>query len=125
MTKIAALHQFFSSFGLYAFEENTVPSGDDAPTLPYLTYSVTTDSIGTDVPLQMNLWYRSGSWTQANEKVEEICKAIGIGGKILPCDNGSIWIKRGSPFAQNMGDPEDDMIRRKYINLTAEFLTAD
>lgn len=33
-------------------------------------------------------------------------------------------LKRGSPFAQRMSDPNDDMIRRIYINITAEFLTA-
>ena len=41
------------------------------------------------------------------------------------CDSGAIWIKRGEPFAQNMGDQNDDMIRRKIINLSVEYLTAD
>ena len=41
------------------------------------------------------------------------------------CDGGAIWIKRGEPFAQNMGDQNDDMIRRKIINLSVEYLTAD
>jgi hypothetical protein len=48
-----------------------------------------------------------------------------MGGKTLPCDGGAIWIKRGSPFSQNMGDPNDDLVKRKYINITAEFFTAD
>ena len=33
-------------------------------------------------------------------------------------------LKRGSPFAQRMSDPNDDMIRSIYINITVEFLTA-
>lgn len=41
MTKAAALHSFFSGFGLTAYEENSVP--DDA-VFPYITYSLTTDS---------------------------------------------------------------------------------
>jgi hypothetical protein len=59
------------------------------------------------------------------EAAEEIAAAIGRGGVLLDCDSGKIWLKRGSPFAQSMGDPEDAMIKRKYLNITAEFLTAD
>lgn len=125
MTKAAALYKFYSSFGLIAFEENAVPTGEDAPEFPYLTYSVATDSFGGDVPLTVNLWYRSTSWKDANAKAEEISAAIGRGGKMIACDGGAIWLRRGSPFAQSMGDENDDLIKRKYINITAEFLTAD
>lgn len=125
MTKEAALHAFYSSLGLKAYEENAVPTGDDAPDFPYLTYSVSSDSIGTDVALTASLWYRGTSWVQANAKAEEISRRIGRGGKILSCDGGAIWLRRGTPFAQSMGDESDDQIKRKYINITAEFLTAD
>lgn len=125
MTKEAALHAFYSSFGLKAYEENAVPTGDDAPDFPYLTYSVSSDSIGADVALTASLWYRGASWVQANAKAEEISRRIGRGGKILSCDGGAIWLRRGTPFAQSMGDESDDQIKRKYINITAEFLTAD
>lgn len=125
MTKEAAIHAFYSSFGLKAYEENAVPTGDDAPDFPYLTYSVSSDSIGTDVALTASLWYRGTSWVQANAKAEEISRRIGRGGKILSCDGGAIWLRRGTPFAQSMGDESDDQIKRKYINITAEFLTAD
>lgn len=125
MTNTAALHNFYSSFGLTAYEENTVPTGEDAPEYPYLTYNVITDSFGGEVALHCSLWYRGYSWLKANAKAEEISAAIGMGGKTLPCDGGAIWIKRGSPFAQNMGDPNDDLVKRKYINITAEFFTAD
>lgn len=125
MTKAAALYQFFASFGLAAFEENCVPSDDDAPAFPYLTYNVATGDFDSEVALSVNLWYRSSSWLVANEKAEEISKKIGRGGVMLKCDGGAIWIKRGSPFAQSMGDPEDNLIKRKYINITAEYLTVD
>lgn len=125
MTKTAALHSFYSSFGLSAWEENAVPTGEDAPAFPYLTYTVTTDSLGAVIPLSFSLWYRSSSWRECNAKTEEISRRIGRGGVILHCDGGAVWIRRGEPFAQSMSDPTDDMIRRKYINLTAEYLTAD
>ena len=125
MTKAAAIYQFWKSFGLPAYEENSVPTGDNAPALPYLTYQFATDDFGKEVALTGSLWYRSTSWTQANEKAEEISKAIGRGGKMLPCDGGAIWIKKGTPFAQNMGDESDDKIKRKYLNLVVEYFTAD
>ena len=125
MTKEQALHSFWSSFGLTAYEENSVPSGENKPDLPYITYSVSTDSFGNDVALNANLWYRGTSWSVVNDKAAEISAAISSGGKLLDCDGGCIWVKRGTPFAQNMSDPMDDLIKRKYINITVEFLTVN
>ena len=122
MTKAAALYQFWNSFGLTAYEENTVT--DDAA-FPYITYQLVTDSFDQEIPLTASIWYRSESWTAINAKTEEISQKISRGGKIIPCDGGAIWLKRGQPFAQNMGDESDDLIKRKYINITAEFMTSD
>ena len=122
MTKADAIYQFWSSFGLTAYEENTVP--DDAA-FPYITYQLVTDSFDREIPLTASLWYRSESWTGINAKTEEISQKISRGGKIISCDGGAIWLKRGQPFAQNMGDESDNLIKRKYLNITAEFMTAD
>lgn len=120
MNKEAAIHQFWSGFGLTAYEENTVPS--DA-VYPYITYQVVTDDFGTDVPMSASLWYRGESWIDINAKKDEISAYIGLGGVVLSCDYGKIWLKKGSPFAQNMGDESDNLIRRKYLNISSEFLT--
>ena len=122
MTKAAAIYQFWNSFGLTAYEENTVPT--DAA-FPYITYQLVTDSFDRKIPLTASLWYRGESWTAINAKTEEISQKISRGGKIISCDGGAIWLKRGQPFAQNMGDESDNLIRRKYLNITAEFVTAD
>ncbi len=122
MTKAAAIYQFWSSFGIAAYEENTVPT--DAA-FPYITYQLVTDSFDREIQLTASLWYRSESWTAINAKTEEISQKISRGGKIIACDGGAIWLKRGQPFAQNMGDESDNLIKRKYINITAEFMTAD
>ena len=122
MTKAAAIYQFWSDFGLTAYEENTVPT--DAA-FPYLTYQLVTDSFDREVAATASLWYRGESWTAINAKTEEISQTISRGGKIISCDGGAIWLKRGQPFAQNMGDEIDDLIKRKYLNITAEFMTAD
>lgn len=122
MTKAAAIYRFWSGFGLTAYEENTVPT--DAA-FPYVTYQLVTDSFDREVSATSSLWYRGESWTAINAKTEEISAHIGLGGKIIKCDGGRIWIKMGQPFAQNMGDESDDLIKRKYLNLTFEFFTAN
>ena len=130
MTKAAAIYKFWNSFGIKAYEENTVIDADEdgnpvEPTFPYITYQLVTDGFDREVAATASLWYRGESWTAVNAKTEEISAHIGLGGKIIKCDGGRIWIKRGQPFAQNMGDESDDLIKRKYLNLTFEFLTAN
>lgn len=125
MDKEQALHQFWSSFGLTAYDENTVP--DNALTVnggKYLTYNVATASLDEPTPLYANLWYKSSSWAEITVKANEMSEAIGRGGAIVPFDGGYIWICRGVPFSQRMPD-EDDTIRRIYINVMAEYLSAD
>lgn len=125
MTKEAALYNFWSMFGLPAYEENSVPTGEDGAEFPYITYQVVTDSFGNDVALTGSVWYRSTSWKEANAKAQEISNMLSLGGVTLACDGGIIWLRRGIPFAQSMGDDSDDLIKRKYLNITAEFMTAD
>ena len=130
MTKEAAIHEFWNSFGLKAFEENYVKDADEngnpiKPEFPYITYQLVTDSFDREVMATASVWYRDYGWKKANAKAEEISRYIGGGGCLLDCDGGFIWLKRGSPFAQNMGDESDDLIKRKYINVTVEYMTAN
>ena len=120
MTKDEAIYSFYSGFSLPAYDENTVPEGS---ALPYITYSVSTDSIGNMVILSASLWYRSTSWAAIQDKADEIATTLGHGGKIIKIDNGYLWLVKGSPFAQRMSEPSDKMVRRIIININAEFLT--
>ena len=125
MDKEQALHSFWSSFGLNAYDENTVPDNALAANNgKYLTYNVSTASFEEPTPLYANLWYKSSSWSQITAKANEIAKRIGRGGRLVPFDGGAIWICRGTPFSQRMAD-ERDTIRRIYINVMAEFISAD
>ena len=122
MDKAQAIHSLWSSFGLPAYDEQTVPQ--DAK-MPYITYRVASDSIGNVVNLNASIWYRSTSWAEVTAKLREIERAIGAHGYyIKQIDEGYVWFTKGTPFAQRMSDPEDDMIRRIYLNVQAEFLTA-
>lgn len=121
--KERALHKFWNSFGYKAYDETSVP--DDA-TFPRITYGVATDSLGGVVNLHADLWFRSTSWQGVTDLAETIAITIKQFGHVsLPIEGGGyIYLCGGTPFAQRIDDPSDDSIKRIYINLQAEFLTA-
>lgn len=121
MDEFQALHQFWSSFDLPAYDENTVP---DNAALPRLTYSVSKASLDEIVLMSASIWYRSTSWTQITKKAMEIGRRIGRSGVLLRYDGGVLWITRGVPFSQRMSD-EDSSIRRIYFNISAEYISGD
>lgn len=121
MTKNAAIQSFFETF-LPAYPATSVPtSGDEMPAFPYLTYIVNTDQGIERASATASVYYRTESWTGINAKVDEISQAIGAG-IVLNCDEGAIIVRKGSPWAQPMGDDSDNMIKRKILNF--EFLFA-
>jgi hypothetical protein len=120
MTKAAALHQFFSSFGLDAYAASAVP---DDVVFPYLTYELITAAWGdSPVGITVNLWYYTDKEKIPNDKVNEISKAIGQGCR-LQCDGGAISIYRGSPWSQSLTDATSPTIKRRYLNITAIYET--
>lgn len=122
MDKAQAIHQFWNSFGLIAYDENTVP--EDA-VMPYITYYVSTGALDQVQNLYANLYYKSYSWEEITKKSDEIAKAVAEHGfHSIPLDNGYAMITPGFPFAQRMNDPSDDTVRRMYLRVDAEFLTA-
>lgn len=122
MNKAQAINAFWNSFAWEGYDENTVP--DDAP-MPRITFNSATDALGSVLNLSASLWDRSSSWASVEAKTEEIAKVLPASGYYkMPVDGGYVWIQRGRPFAQRMGDPDDPLIRRMVINVQAEFLTA-
>lgn len=115
-----ALHNFWSGFGLTAYDENSVP---DEAEMPYITYNVVTDCFDSEVIMSGSLWYRTISWAAITQKTDEISRYLGLGGIMLTFDDGGIWIKKSSPFAQRMGDESDDKIKRMVINISSEFIS--
>lgn len=122
MDKAQALHSFWSSFNLPAYDQLTVP---DNAQMPYITYVGVVDKIGSPVALTGSIWYRSSSWKDISEKADEISERINrYGHSVVPFDNGYLYLTGGNPFAQRMSDDTDNMIRRIYINIMAEYITA-
>lgn len=121
MTKEQALFKFFNSFGITGYRNTTVP---DDVSLPYLTFDTPISSFDEDpVSITLNLYFYTDSEAVPDAKAEEIRKAIGPGGKLLRCDGGMIWLKCGSPWCQSLVDDTNPNIKRRYINITAEYLT--
>ncbi len=121
MTKEAALKQFFSGFGIAAYPSTSVPND---VVFPYLTYEVITSAFEYgEVGLTVNLWYYTTQEGPPNAKARELSGAIGPGGRLLPCDGGYVWLKRGSPWCQSLTDETSPNIKRRYIQATAEYFT--
>ena len=96
----------------------------DDVVFPYGTYELITSAFdGGEQGLTVNFWYCTASEAIPNAKVEELSKRIGYSGVTIPCDEGYIWLKRGSPFCQSLTYENDPAIKRRYINITAEYLT--
>lgn len=121
MTPAAAVCDFMAGFGIPAYAATSVP---DEAGFPYITYELATDDFwGGEVALAMDIWYRGDSEAGPNTKAHEVSKAL-AGCRCIPCDGGGIVLKKGSPFCQSMGDTADDKIKRRHINVTAEFITS-
>lgn len=120
MTVNAALYAFFNSFGIPAYAETDLSKRD----FPYLTYSVPISHLDEgETAGTVNIWYRTESEAIPNAKAAELAAAIGRGCKELRCDDGIILIKRGSPWCQPLNDETDTTIKRRYINISVEFIT--
>ena len=119
MTKASVIHSFWSSFGLDAYEENSVPAG---AVMPYITYEFASADSGEECALTASVWYEGGSWIEINEKAGEISAEIG-NGIIEECGEGYVRIRKGVPFAVSSGVTDDRNIRRKILNIFVMYLT--
>ena len=120
MTKGQALQQFFSGF-MTAYPSTSVP---DDVVFPYLTYEVSFGTFGDgDQSMTVNLWFYTDSEAIPNAKAKEFSELISRGGTIINCDEGAIWLKRGTPFCQSLSDDVSPNVKRRYINLDVEYLT--
>lgn len=120
MTKDKALYEFMNTFGYSFYPTTAVPEN---ASMPYGTYTPVFDMWGgSPVALTVNLWDRTESEALMNERAQKISDVIG-NGKYVPCDGGAILLTCGSPFSQSLIDETDDTVKRRYINITAEYIT--
>lgn len=112
MTEVAkALKAFYSSFGIPAYTEDSVP---DTAELPYITYTAVESGVFSSATHQARVWYPGTGYAAVNAKADEITKAIGPGKK-LKAGKGFLFLFPGTPLCQMQ--PADDKTRIVYINL--------
>ena len=132
MNKQQAYNAFWGGFGVLAFEENSVPddnviaelikAGVAAAKYPYITYQVIIDDLGNAVYPSASIYDKSSSWERVDTLTNAISNRIQNMGTIR-LDNGRMFITKGSPFAQHMGEGEAFDIKRVVLNLGVEFFT--
>lgn len=119
MTKTAALYKFWSGFGIKAYASGTVPPDAE---FPYLVYTQVFDRWGAQVSMPVNLWDYTASEATINAKAQEISNTIGDG-VFVPYDGGAVLITCGNPFCQPMNDESNINLKRRYLNIIAEFMS--
>lgn len=120
MTKNKAVYTWFNELMTF-YRDSAVP--EDAE-LPYGTYTYIDDAWdGGQVNFVVNLWFRTESEAVPDEAAQKLSDKIGYGGALIPCDEGYVWLKRGTPWCQSITNTDDPAIKRRYINVTAEYLT--
>jgi hypothetical protein len=124
MTKDRALFEWFQQFGMPFYPVTALPPAKGI-TFPYGTYEPVFGYNGDITYPTVNIYYLTESEVIPNKKAAEIGEVIGKGGTIVKCDEGLMWIKRGSPFVQGINDPDNSNIKRRLISIAIEFLTID
>lgn len=123
MDKYQAQYAFWASFGVEAYEANSVPDQDEVQ-FPYITYEPVSGPFGSDILVSASVWTRSTSWLAADTLAETILARLGGrdgGGVTLTYDGGAIWITPEDSYARPMGDPDDDRIKRKVLSVVLHF----
>ncbi len=120
-TKAAAFHAWIQgASGLAAYSASSVP--EDAA-FPYVTYEWAEGAWGDEgVSVLANMWFKTESEAAPNAAVSRLGRNLGLSGRLLPCDGGGMWVRRGTPWAQSVPD-EDASVKRRYLNLEIEFIT--
>lgn len=115
-----AQYNFWSSFGVPAYEQNSVPDLDDV-VFPFITYEASESRFNGDVLTTASIYTRSTSWAKADELADAVFDRLKDGGATVSFTGGLIWITAEPTFAKSMGDPDDDRIKRKLLTVVLHF----
>lgn len=119
-TRTAAIQAWLEGFGMPAYAAQAVPDNAEPP---YITFTPVAGAWGDgEQAVTVEVWRRTESEARSNADAEAIGRALGLGGVMLPCDGGGLWVKRGSPFWQAV-DSGEPGVKRRYINLSIENIT--
>ncbi len=119
MNKAEALYSFWSSFGLPAYDEQSVP--DDAK-MPYITYEYIDSTYLDEMQVSASIWNRSNNWNFTSMKTEEISNKL-LSMNPIKIDGGYLYLSKGTPFAKHMADGNNYNVKRALLSVGVIFLT--
>lgn len=106
----SALYDFYSSFGVPAYQTDTVP--DDAQ-LPYIAYSYAEPRHDLPASHYAQIYMRTNGNEQLLALAGRIVEAVGEGTRLTD----GVTLRPSTPLVQIMVDANDPDVRFAYINL--------
>ena len=123
--KWQAQYNFWNQFGVPAYKDTDVPDSDWIAKnhgFPYITYQSAGGGFGELIPINASIWDRNTSWENADRLSDEIEHYIRTTTG-YPYSGGMIRVYIGETnFSQDLGDPDDDLIKRKILSVVFEFM---
>lgn len=124
--KWQAQHEFWSSFGWQAYDDQTTFTEDDLPAYPHITYESVSGGFNARTSISVHLWNRATSWAAIKQKATEIEGALSKGGVVIPFTGGALWlsIPADTVFARPFSTgASDELIQRIMLTVTVDFLS--
>lgn len=119
MDKWEALYDFWSSFGIPAYDELKAQKTE----YPYITYEAATSSFDNIVAISASIWDRSTSFETVDKKADEIKQYIeSMGCPEIYGGRYRVFIGN-STYSRHANDPDDDQIVRSILSVNFEFMT--
>lgn len=116
MATATALYSFWSSFGIPAYPEGYAPEN---AVEPYITYELKKPNWSELTVCTSRVWYRSKSYVDITEKIDEIGDRIGEG-VLIPCGDGFIQLFKDAEFVQFQPYEADDSVKVAYLSMIME-----
>lgn len=114
MTNVAqTLQKFFSSFGIPAYEEHTVP---DNAALPYITYEVRVPDWRDQTSISASVWYAGTTFKPLYAKVDEIGEKLDEGLTVPVQGGGSLYLYKDTIFSQ-VTETGNDNVKVCYLQI--------
>ena len=111
-----AQYTFWSSFGLPAYEQNSVPDARDI-TYPYITYEVVGAPPISNTFINVSIWTRSSSPRIAMSIADKIFERFKSGEAEIKYNGGGFFMTPEDNFIQIMDDNSDKSIKRAILSL--------
>ena len=123
MTPEAAFSAWLAgAVGATAYADGHVP---DSATYPFVTFTLPASCWGAAATAAtVDRGARGEGEAATNARARALSRAIGLGGVLLACDGGGMWLTRGEPWCQAVAD-EDPAVSRRRINVSVEWMTTD